>query len=175
MNKYQKLIKSDYLPKKQCIGCNENFLQFSLLKGGNRQYGYELEFIRDSSCDNNEEDQQNPFARSLLNKINFDSEAILHHIIRILNTKGGFICFGCKEIQQFKGINDHYSVYQIRKTFMQGNIVIGHNLTADKQEEIRQAIYSLCLKITPKLQIGYNITVSFRPILPSPYTLGFDF
>ena len=132
MNKYQKLIKSDYLPKKQCIGCNENFLQFSLLKGGNRQYGYELEFIRDSSFDNNEEDKQNPLARSLLNKINFDSEAILHHIIRILNTKGGFICFGCKEIQQFKGINDHYSVYQIRKTFMQGNIVIGHNLTAEK-------------------------------------------
>ena len=118
MNKYQMLINSDCLPKKQCIGCNENFLQFSLIKGSTRQYGYELEFIKDYSCNKNYEIEQNLSARIPSSSINLDNQTILNQIIRILNQKGGFICFGGKQVQDFKGIKEKYSIYQLRKKFM---------------------------------------------------------
>jgi penicillin-binding protein-related factor A (putative recombinase) len=57
---------------------------------------------------------------------------------------------------------------------MEGYIVMGDLCNLEKQEEIKSIIASICKKITPKVEFGKNIAVTFRPIIYSPYKLGFN-
>lgn len=103
-----------------------------------------------------------------------DSIVLLKQMKSVLNNNGGFIVVGCKKIQDFHAIKQSYTPHQLSSRYMNAQFVIGESLNQQRKDRISEGLLKLTRKITPFVEPQRTITLSFVPVKPSLFELGFD-